>query len=272
MKRILLVSIMSLALGAQAQTEKIKPQQDFREWTCYDNNKSCGFREKSIDMDGKVFTLMTEGDFVGENIIVCDKEELLKLCDRISYEYFGVQGKHAGIDERTLLNTLFGNKINTEQAALCYLQEGSFHLICQGLSDQSYNSVNRILINGKEIDAKQVAELILNELEECDIITKYTQRPVVVVIHSSGAGVKSRRSFASKLSKHLAKKSRSIYVVAAPGKIHPSISTWPSYSETVIDENGNIVNWNCFHRGRCISEGEKDFAATIIKIQNEYLK
>lgn len=132
--------------------------------------------------------------------------------------------------------------------------------------------MNRIVLDGNEIDAKSAAKIILRELEGYDIITKYSKRPLVVVIHACGVGGKSRCSFASRLSRYLAKKSPIIYVIAAPGNIHPSVNTWPSYTETVIDNKGIAVNWNCFHKGKFVSEGEKDFASTIIKIQNEYLK
>lgn len=263
---------MLLALSAQAQTEEILPQQFLSLGSFDEKYKSYGLQEKSIDIEGEVFNLMTEHDSVGISIIVGDKDELQKLSDRISYELFGVQRNFVRVVDRKSMNLLFGSKINAEQATMIYLQEGSFHLLCHGLSDQSYNSVNRIILDGKEVDAKRTAKIILKELENCDVITKYTKRPIVVVIHACGVGSESRNSFASKLSRHLAKKSPIIYVVAASGNIHPSVNTWPSYAETVIDDKGIVVNWNCFHKGKFVSEGEKDFTTTIVKIQNGYLK
>jgi len=270
MKRILLLLFVLMSLCAQAQTED-EPQNDK---TCYDDHKFLGLQEKNIDLGGKVFTLMTEGDFAGENIILCDKEELLKLCHRISSELFVPQGKYDKIVDWKSMKILFGNRISTQQAIFGYLQEGSFHLLCYGLSDQNYNSANKIVLDGKEIDAMSASKIILKEPEGYDIISKYSKRPLVVVIHACGAGGKSRCSFASRLSRYLAKKLPIIYVVAAPGNIHPSvsISTWPSYTETVIDDKGIAVSWNCFHKGKFVSEGEKDFATTIVKIQNEYLR
>ena len=272
MRRIQLVLFMLLSLGVQAQSEEDMLTQTKNLRLCYENCNSYSLQEKSIEIYGEVFNLMTMYDSIGANIIVCDKEELQKLSDKISYETFGIQGESGWTVDRKTISILFGSRINAEQAAMSYLQEGSFHLLCHGFSDNSYNSVNRIILDGKEIDARRTARIISKELEDCDIITKYTKRPIVVVIHACGAVGKSRNSFASRLSRYLAKKSPIIYVVAASGNIHPSVSTWPSYTETVIDDKGIVVNWNCFHKGKFISEGEKDFAATIVKIQNEYLK
>lgn len=271
MKR-LLYSIVFLPLVLQAQINTITPQVDLPVESYYKNIKLHGIHEKSIDVDGEVFNLMTAYDSIGVNIIVSDRGELQKLSDKISYDLFGSQRNFDRIADWKLMNLLFGSKINAEQATMSYLQEGSFHLLCHGLSDNNYNSVNRIILDGKEIDAKRAARIILKELEDYDIITKYTKRPLVVVIHACGVGGKSRNSFASRLSKYLAKESPIIYIVAAPGYIHPSVSTWPSYTESVIDDKGIVVNWNCFHKGKFITEGENDFATTIIKIQNEYLK
>lgn len=263
----LLISIVFLPLVLQAQIDATILQG-----LCYENNKAHGFEEKSVEIDEGVFNLMTKYDFVGVNVIVSDKDEIQKLSDRISREVFGSKEGYGRNVDRKSLSILFGNRINVEQVTLSYSQEGSFHLLCHGFSDKSYNSVNRIILDGKEIDAKRAARIVLKELEGCDAITKFTKRPVVVVIHACGVGGKSRNSFASRLSRYLAKKSPIIYVVAAPGNIHPSVNSWPSYKEIVIDDNGIIVNWNCFHKGKFISEGEKDFATTIVKIQNKYLK
>lgn len=273
MKRIQLISFMLLSLGVKAQSEEKLLPQTHNLRLCFESSKSYGFHEKSIDIDRKVFNLITEQDSVGVNIIVSDKDELQKLGNRISYETFGTQEKLNRVAAwKSMDNLLFGSRISVEQVAMSYLQEGSFHLLCHGISDQKYNSMNRIVLDGNEIDAKSAAKIILRELEGYDIITKYSKRPLVVVIHACGVGGKSRCSFASRLSRYLAKKSPIIYVIAAPGNIHPSVNTWPSYTETVIDNKGIAVNWNCFHKGKFVSEGEKDFASTIIKIQNEYLK
>lgn len=240
---------------------------------CYENCKSHGLQEKSVDIGGTVFNLMMVNDSVGLNVIVCDKDELQKLRDGIGYDAFSTQGKLGrSVGWTSMDNLLFGSQIGVEQVIMNYLQEGSFHLLCHGISDKNFGSMNRIILDGKEIDAKDAAKIILRELEGYDIITKYSKRPLVVVIHACGVGGRSRCSFASRLSRYLAKKSPIIYVVAAPGNIHPSVSTWPSYTETVIDDKGISVNWNCFHKGKFVSKGEKDFASTIIKIQNEYLK
>ena len=266
------MSFMLLSLGVQAQTEENLSQQFLGLRSCDESYKPHGLQEKSIDIDGEVFYLMIEHDSVGVNIVVSDKDEFQKLSNRISYELFGAQGNFDRIAEWKTMNLLFGNRINAEQTTMSFLKEGSIHLLCHDLSDQSYNLKNKIILDGKEIDAKRTARIILKELEDYDIFTKYSKRPLVVVIHACGVGGKSRNSFASRLSKYLAKESPIIYVIAAPGKIRSSVSTWPFYTETVIDEKGIVVNWNCFHKGKFVSEGEKDFATTIVKIQNEYLK
>lgn len=272
MKKLLFISIVFLPLGLLSQTIGTIPQDIFEQNSCYENIKSYGLQEKSIDIDGEVFCLMIEHDSVGVNIVMSDKDEFQKLSDRISYELFGAQGNFDRIAEWKTMNLLFGNKINAEQTMMSFLMEGSIHLLCHDLSGQSYNLKNRIILDGKEIDAKRTARIILKELEDYDIFTKYSKRPLVVVIHACGVGGRSRNSFASRLSKYLAKESPIIYVIAAPGKIRSSVSTWPFYTETVIDEKGIVVNWNCFYKGKFISEGELDFATTIVKIQKEHLK
>lgn len=272
MKRFFLISILLLSFGAYAQTEEEMLQKILDYKNCYIKVKSHELKEKAIDIDGETFDLMSERDFANENIIVSDKEELQKLSDKISYEAYGVQGKFGYIVDWKSMSKLFGNRIEAEQASMSYTQEGTFHLMGHGLSDQSNNSLNEIMLDGKFVDAEKASKIILEELEGYDIITKYEKRPLVVVIHSCGVGSKLDASFAAKLSGYLAEKSPNIYVVAAPGKIYPSASTWPKYSETVMDNNKRIINWNCFHGGSFIGEGDKDFSKTVTQIQNQYSK
>lgn len=270
MKRILLLSFVILSLGANAQYGDVTTE-DLR--SCYHKLKSHSLQEKSINIDGEVYNLMSERDFAHENIMVSDKEELQKLADKISYESYGIKGKFGNIVDWESMTKLFGNnRIQAEQAAMSYTQEGTFQLMCHGISDQSYNSLNKVYLDGKEVDADRAAEIILKEMEGYHIISKYTDRPLVVVIHACGVGGKSDASFASRLSQRLAEMSPNIYVVAAPANVYPSAKTWPSYKEYVLDDKGKAVNWNCFHGGKFITEGKKDFAETVTMLQNKYSK
>ena len=76
MRKIQLVLFMLLPLGVQTQSEENMLWQTHNLKLCYENCKSHGLQEKSIDIDGEVFNLMTEYDSVGVNIIVSDKDEL----------------------------------------------------------------------------------------------------------------------------------------------------------------------------------------------------
>ena len=270
MKRFLLFYLLLLSFGSLAQTGNDVLQEilDFK--SCYESQKSHGLQQKSIDIDGKVYNLMSERDFAHENIVVSDKDELQELSDKISYESVGIKGKFGRVVDWKSMKDLFGGIINAEQASMHYIQDGTFQLLCHGISDQNQKSANKIYLDNKEVDAERASKIILNELEGYDIITQYTNRPLVVVIHACGVGGKSDNSFASKLSGYLAEKSQNIYVVAASGKIYPSAKTWPDYTEIVKDNKGNIINWNCFHDGKFISEGEKDFDKTVSKIQKAY--
>ncbi len=276
MKRVLLISFFFFSLGVQAQNGEPTVQDILNYKSCYDKLKSHGLQEKSIDVEGEVYNLMSERDFARENIMLSDKDEMQKLSDKISYDAYGVKGKYGGILDWKSMNELFGGgfqgELKRQQATMSYCQDGTFQLMCHGITDQSYNSLNKVRLDGKEVDADRAAKIILKELEGYDIITKYSNRPLVVVIHACGVGGKSADSFASKLSGYLVEKSSNIYVVAAPGNIYPVVGEFPNYSEIVKDKTGKAVNWNCFHAGKFIEEGEKDFAATVIKIQKEYLK
>lgn len=256
-----------LSFGVYAQN--VNKQDIINLRTCYEKLKSHGLQEKSLDIDGDIYNLMSERDFANENIIVSDKDELQKLSDKISYESVGARGKFGSIVDWKSMNKLFGSRIKAEQASMSYMQEGTFQLMCHGISDQNNNSLDKIRLDNKEVDADMAAKIILKELDGYEIITKYTDRPLVVVIHACGVGGKSDNSFASKLSGYLAEKSPNIYVVAAPGNIYPSVSTWPIYQETIRDKKGNVVNWNCFHGGKFIYEGDKDFSKTVTKIQKK---
>ena len=272
MKRALVISFILLSLGIQAQTEKTTAKDILNLKLCYEKNKSNDLQEKSIDIDGEVYNVMSERNFADENIMVSDKEELQKLADLISYETVGVKGKFGRIIDWKSVNELFGSRIQAEQASMNYMQDGTFQLLCHGVSDQSHNSLDKISLDGKAVDAERAAKIILKEMEGYDIITKYTNRPLVVVIHACGVGGKSDASFASRLSECLAEKSPNIYVVAAPAKVYPSAKTWPSYKEYVLDDKGKAVNWNCFHGGKFITEGKKDFAETVTFLQKNYSK
>ena len=270
-KKAILISFALLPLGVYAQTEEISENDILNLRSCYEKVKSHGLQEKSIDIDGEVYNVMSERDFARENIVMSDKEELQKISDEISIERFGVKGRFGYIVDwktmRKLFDKEFTGKMQLRQAAMSYCQDGSFQLMCHGISDQSHNSLNKIYLDGKVLDADKAAKLILEEMEGYDIVTKYTHRPLVVVIHACGVGGKSADSFASQLSGYLAEKSFNIYVVAASGKVHPVVS-WP-YKEIVM-ENGKMINWNCFHGGKFLKEGEKDFETTVINLQKEY--
>lgn len=276
MRRILLITIVLLSLGVQAQNGEPTVQDILNYKSCYDKLKSHGLQEKSIDVEGEVYNLISERDFARENIMLSDKDEIQKLSDKISYDAYGVKGKYGGILDWKSMNELFGGgfqgELKRQQATMSYCQDGTFQLMCHGITDQSYNSLNKVRLDGKEVDAERAAKIILNELEGYDIITKYTNRPLVVVIHACGVGGKSADSFASKLSGYLAEKSLNIYVVAAPGDVYPVVGEFPNYSEIVKDKTGKAVNWNCFHGGKFISEGEKDFSKTVTKVQKDYSK
>ena len=273
MRKILVFTFVLLALGVKSQNKEVTDQDILNFKSCYENIKSHGLKEKNIDIEGEVFNLMSECHFAEENIFLSDKDELQKFSNQIAAS----GNKRCGyIIDMKSISEIFGGEfqgiMKVEEAVTSgYTQEGTFHLLCHGLSDQTYNSLDKIRLDSKVVDAKKASEIILKEMEGYEIITKYTKRPVVVVIHSCGVGGKSNNSFASKLSGYLAEKSPNIYVVAAPGKVYPSVNTWP-YTETVKDDKGVVVNWNCFHGGKFISEGEKDFAATVTKIQKTYLK
>ena len=269
MKRTLLIVAVLLSIQARAQT--VQDILDLK--SCYEKLKSHGLQEKSIDIDGEVYNLMSERDFAHENIMVSDKEELQKLADKISYESYGIKGKFGNIVDWRSMTKLFGNnRIQAEQAVMSYTQDGTFQLMCHGITDQNHNSLNEVRLDGKEVDADRAAEIILKEMENYDIISIYNDRPLVVVIHACGVGSKSDASFDSRLSQRLAEKSPNIYVVAAPAKVYPSVKTWPSYKEYVLDDKGKTVNWNCFHRGKFITEGKKDFAETVTMLQKKYSK
>lgn len=272
MKRILLIVAILLSIQAQAQTDEVSVQDILRLKSCYEKIKSHGLQQKCIDIDGEKFNVMSERDFARENIMVSDKEELQKVSDLIHYEKVGVNGKFASIMDRKSMRELFGEgprgQMLFEQATMNYSQDGTFQLMCHGVSDQTHNSLDRISIDGKIIDAKRAARIILKEMEGYEIITKYTERPLVVVIHACGVGGTSENSFASQLSGYLSEKSPNIYVVAAPGEIYP-VTSWP-YKEIVKDKNGNWAKWNCFYKGKFLVEGEKDFEATVTKIQRQY--
>ena len=272
MKKLFLLQIILLSLADQAQDKEITVQDilDFKD--CYAKIKSHGLQEKSIDIEGEIYNLMSERDYARENLLVSDKDELQKLSDKISYESVGIKGKFGSIVDWESMNQLFGSRIQAEQASMSYMRDGTFQLMCHGISDQSHNSLDKVSLDGKEVDADRAAKIILNELEGYDIITNYTDRPLVVVIHACGVGGKGNDSFASKLSAYLAEKSPNIYVVAAPGSVYPSTRTWPNYTETVVDKNGKTINWNCFHGGKFLTEGEKDFDQTVTKIQKQYSK
>lgn len=262
-----------LSISVRAQNGEITERDILNLRSCYEKLKSHGLQEDTIDIDGDIYNLMSERDFARENIMVSDKEELQKLADKISYESYGVKGKFGSIVDWKSMTKLFGNnRIQAEQASMSYTQEGTFQLMCHGLSDQSHNSLNKVYLDGKEVDADRAAKIILTEMEGYDIISKYIDRPLVVVVHACGVGGKSDTSFASRLSECLAEKSPNIYVVAAPANVYPSAKTWPSYKEYVLDDKGKAVNWNCFHGGKFITEGKKDFAETVTFLQKNYSK
>lgn len=275
MKRLVLITtIVVLSLVVQAQNGDNTVQDILNLRSCYEKIKSHSLQEKHIDIDGEVFNLMSERNFAEENIVLSDKEELQKLSDEISYQKFGVKGRFGNIVDIKSMRELFGEgpqgRMLFEQATMNYSQDGTFQLMSHGAFSQTNNSLDMIVLDGKTVDAEKAAKIILKEMEGYEIITKYSNRPLVVVIHACGVGDKSINSFASKLSGYLTEKSSNIYVVAAPGKVYP-VASWP-YKEIVIDKNGKVVNWNCFYGGRFLVEGEQDFEATVIKIQKDYRK
>lgn len=272
MKRILLLPIIFLTFGMHAQTKEVTEQDILNMRSCYEKIKSHSLQQKCIDIDGEKFNIMSERDFARENIIVSDRDELQKVSDLIHYEKVGVNGKFVSIVDRKSMRELFGEghqgQMLFDQATMSYSQDGTFQLMCHGVSDQTHNSLDKISIDGKIIDAERASKIILKEMEGYEIITKYTNHPLVVVIHACGVGGVSDNSFAAKLSGLLAAKSPNIYVVAAPGNIYP-VASWP-YKEVVKDKNGNWTKWNCFYKGKFLVEGEKDFEATVTIIQRQY--
>ena len=270
MRKCFVFLFILLSIGVKAQTA----QEVLEYKRCFEKAKSHGLQEKRIDIDGEVYDLMCERDFARENIMLSDKEELQKLSDVISYQKFGVKGRFGNIYDWKSMRELFGEGFRGEkkfeQALMSYSQDGTFQLMCHGVSDQSHNSLDKVRLDGKIVEADRVAKIILKEMDGYEIITKYSSRPIVVVIHACGAGGTSDNSFASKLSGYLAEKSPNIYVVAAPGAVHP-VASWP-YTEVVMDKNGSMTKWNCFHNGKFISAGDKDFARTVTMIQNRQIR
>lgn len=273
MKKTFGIFILFLSLGVYAQSDEEMIREILEYKLCYEQNKSHGLVEQSFEIDGEVFDLMSECHFANENIVVSDKDELQKVADKISYDIYGIPKKFGYIVDWKSIRVIFQNSmIETEQVAMNYMQEGTFQLLCHGLTQKGQTMADKVLLDNKELDAQKTAEIILEAMDGYEIITNYTNRPLVVVIHSCNVGGKSDDSFASKVSGLLAEKSANIYVVAAPYKVVPTTSTWPYYSERIVTPQGKQVKWNCFHNGKFLMEGEFEFDKTVTKIQNKYYK
>ena len=104
MKKILFVSLLMLTFGVRAQNGEVTERDVLNLKSCYEKFKSHDLQEKSIDVDGEIYNLMSERDFARENIMVSDKEELQKLADLISYETVGVKGKFGRIIDWKSMN------------------------------------------------------------------------------------------------------------------------------------------------------------------------
>jgi len=188
MRRILLITIVLLSLGVQAQNGEPTVQDILNYKSCYEKLKSHSLQETNIPIDCDTFHLMSERHFAEENIFVSDKDELQKLNDKINYEAYGNKNCGYIIDMKSI-SEIFGGgfqgRMDVGTAATSgYTQEGSFHLLCHGISDQTHNSLDKISIDGKIVDANRAAKIILKVMEGFEIITKYSNRPLVVVIHS----------------------------------------------------------------------------------------
>lgn len=167
---------------------------------------------------------------------------------------------------------------NVEDIMDAYGQSSpAFHIIAHGITDPN-GSTQTISLDGKQLNADQVADLIVQQMQGYHHILNALETPFPVVVHSCNAA-KGPDSFAEQLSKRLSEKMLNVSVVAPPNVLYgqtvterlPNGSTKSSYTETVVGTTGyksgpDAGSWDIFTEGRR-TQGEKTFQATLKRLR-----
>ncbi|MBP3639735.1 MAG: hypothetical protein J6J20_07615 [Muribaculaceae bacterium] len=266
MKKILFLILLPamLAPAVYAQTEA--EMEELRQQVLY--YKKC-FPKKSvlattstnyITDAGKVVPVKIRSDFGAENFVQMD----------------------GGLKK---VNFMFGDSgddyinRNIEDIFDDYAEcSPAFHVVGHSIADPN-GSAQTIRMGGMDLNAKEVAEIIIKQLEGYEHILNAEERPFPVVIHSCNAG-KGDNSFAEQLSRHLAESILDVRVIAPSGVLYSERmterdlkdgSTRTVYTEKVAGTSGfttgaDAGTWEVFTNGKC-SHGRKDYKSTVREVR-----
>lgn len=133
-----------------------------------------------------------------------------------------------------------------------------FHILAHGVSNPN-EPAKTISMDGRELNAEQVAAVILEQLGGYQHIINALETPFPIVVHSCNAG-KGEDCFGAQLSKILKESMLNVSVIAAPGVVQATVRNSDRilaeerYQEYVSDDNDYVrYKWNIFIDGTRVS-------------------
>ena len=202
--------------------------------------------------DGTDIDVLVRSDYTNERFVQGD----MRLTDL----------KIALVDQKDEFMDKYAEEIMDE-----YFSTGpGFHILAHGIRNPE-GPAQTISMDGRELNAEQVAGLILEQLGGYQHIINALETPFPIVVHSCNAG-KGEDCFGAQLSKILKKSMLNVSVIAAPGVVQATVRNSTRipdderYQEYVSDENNRArYKWNIFIDGTRISGGDtyKDTMALV---------
>lgn len=222
--------------------------------------------------NGKHITVSEQSDFNRNAFTSIDPTlEDPKQWIESLYFYKKEQGK-----SKTLIDTKGLSSWELEsirQISNDYFNSGDnvFHIAAHGLVDSRGVSANAIQMDGKYLDAKETADLILRSMADVNhMLLNVDEQPFVIVLHSCNSA-QGENSFAKQLSIELAKKIDNVAVVGAPDAVYCEMDEKGNYTEMVSSVNAvkrnqpERKNWLVFQNGKQTMQGTPDYKSTVQK-------
>ena len=136
-----------------------------------------------------------------------------------------------------------------------------------GFHLNAHGTPNGIIIDGRQIDAQQTADLILDNMQNFDLVLNAKGDPFPIVLHCCECAKGGENSFAAELSRILSKRMGVVTVISSDKIIESRNYTDGSYQEKLIDANGKEAadqSWMIFKNGKQ-HRGAIGYDATIDK-------
>lgn len=134
-----------------------------------------------------------------------------------------------------------------------------------GFHLNAHGNQNGVIIDGRQLNARQTADLILDNLQNFNLVLNAKEDALPVVLHCCECAKGGENSFAAELSRILSKSMGNVTVIASDKVIESRNFTDGSYEEKLIGANGKEAadqTWMIFKNGK-LRRGANGYKATM---------